>query len=63
MSELTREQINSIEADCLRTISAVGCVPDGKTLRLASGSLGIGKLGAIDFLSKLGYVVIWRKGK
>lgn len=63
MSELTREQVGSIEAECLRTLRDYGFVPDGKTLCLTSGRLGILQLGKVDFLSKLGYAVIWTERK
>lgn len=58
--DLTKEQINRIESDCLATLRERGCVPDGKTLAIVSGSLGIRQLGKVDFLANLGYNIIWR---
>ncbi len=58
--ELTRAEIDRIESECLQVLREQGIVPDGKIISPVSGSLGIRKLGKIDFLSNLGYTIIWR---
>ena len=60
---LITEEADRIKSGCLSKLREIGTVPDDDVLVIDSGSLGIRKLGCVDFLSQCGYRVVWRHGR
>jgi len=60
---LSKEETDRIKSKCLFELNKIGTVPDDDVLFIDSGSLGIRKLGCVDFLSQCGYRVVWRHGR
>ena len=65
LSETEPDSFNKdrVKDECLRYLAACGIRPDGNILAIPSGSLGIRKLGKVDFLAKCGYRVFFTKGR
>jgi Icc-related predicted phosphoesterase len=59
--ELSKEEMKQIEHKCLHILRDEGITPVGEALVIESGSLGIRKLGCVDFLVKCGYYVRWHR--
>jgi hypothetical protein len=60
--DLSKEETEKIKSRCLFELNKIGTVPDDNLLFIYSGSLGIKKLGCVDFLSQCGYQIVWRHG-